>query len=153
MHKPLKLFFLFGFCFILASCTNSRKNEINMYLAASLSNQIESSINNYDDVVNIDSSGSYDLVNKIILGNPNYGYEWPSSSGEKGASTTGGGSAVIFSNAEAKALSYGKKWDTDSQTPWYRYQNPDWFQAWYDDSLSLSKKYDFVIEKIIGGIG
>ena len=39
-----------------------------MYLAASLSNQIESSINNYDDVVNIDSSGSYDLVNKIILG-------------------------------------------------------------------------------------
>ncbi len=68
MHKPLKLFFLFGFCFILASCTNSRKNEINMYLAASLSNQIESSINNYDDVVNIDSSGSYDLVNKIILG-------------------------------------------------------------------------------------
>ena len=39
-----------------------------MYLAASLSNQIESSIKNYDDVVNIDSSGSYDLVNKIILG-------------------------------------------------------------------------------------
>ena len=39
-----------------------------MYLAASLSNQIKSSINNYDDVVNIDSSGSYDLVNKIILG-------------------------------------------------------------------------------------
>ena len=39
-----------------------------MYLAASLLNQIESSIKNYDDVVNIDSSGSYDLVNKIILG-------------------------------------------------------------------------------------
>lgn len=39
-----------------------------MYLAASLLNQIETSIKNYDDVVNIDSSGSYDLVNKIILG-------------------------------------------------------------------------------------
>ena len=68
MYKPFKLFFLFSVCFILVSCTNSKKNEINMYLAASLLNQIESSIKNYDDVVNIDSSGSYDLVNKIILG-------------------------------------------------------------------------------------
>ena len=68
MYKPFKLLFLLSVCFILVSCNNSKKNEINMYLAASLSNQIESSIKNYDDVVNIDSSGSYDLVNKIILG-------------------------------------------------------------------------------------
>ena len=68
MYKTFKLLFLLSVCFILVSCNNSKKNEINMYLAASLSNQIESSIKNYDDVVNIDSSGSYDLVNKIILG-------------------------------------------------------------------------------------
>jgi len=68
MYKSFKLLFLLSVCFILVSCNNSKKNEINMYLAASLSNQIESSIKNYDDVVNIDSSGSYDLVNKIILG-------------------------------------------------------------------------------------
>ena len=107
---------------------------------------ITNTINTYLSVTN-------NNVNKIILGNPYYGYEWPSSSGEKGANTTGTGSAVVFSTAEAKALSYGKKWDNDSQTPWYRYQNPDWFQTWYDDSLSLSKKYDFVISKNLGGIG
>tara|TARA_E500000331_G_scaffold312855_1_gene321107 strand:- start:2335 stop:2970 length:636 start_codon:yes stop_codon:yes gene_type:complete len=39
-----------------------------MYLAASLLSQIENSSKNYDVVVNIDSSGSYDLVNKLILG-------------------------------------------------------------------------------------
>ena len=44
-------------------------------------------------------------------------------------------------------------WDASSQTPWYRFQNPDWIQTWYDDSLSLSKKYDFVNAKNIGGIG
>ena len=81
---------------------------------------------------------------KLILGNPYYGYEWPSNGGDKGASTTNDGTAVIFSTAESKALSYGKLWDSDSQTPWYRYQNPSWFQTWYDDSLSLSNKYDFV---------
>jgi len=68
MYKYFKLLFLFSICFILVSCNNSNNNEINMYLAASLFNQIESSIKDYDDVVNIDSSGSYDLVNKIILG-------------------------------------------------------------------------------------
>tara|TARA_S200000501_G_scaffold369583_1_gene409303 strand:- start:1507 stop:2223 length:717 start_codon:yes stop_codon:yes gene_type:complete len=68
MYKSFKLLFLFSISFIFVSCNNSNKNEINMYLAASLSNQIESSIKNYHGVVNIDSSGSYDLVNKIILG-------------------------------------------------------------------------------------
>ncbi|GIT57317.1 MAG: hypothetical protein Ct9H300mP18_07460 [Candidatus Neomarinimicrobiota bacterium] len=29
----------------------------------------------------------------------------------------------------------------------------NWFQTWYDDSLSLSKKYDFAISKKLGGVG
>ena len=43
--------------------------------------------------------------------------------------------------------------DSESQTPWYKYENPTWFQTWYDDSLSLSKKYDFAISKKLGGVG
>ena len=113
------------------------------------------------------TGGSYNITNtintylsvtdgnrdKIILGVPYYGYSWPSSSGEKGANTTGTGTAEVFSIAESKGLSYGKQWDISSQTPWYKFQNPDWFQTWYDDSLSLSKKYDFIISKDLGGIG
>ena len=68
MYKSFKLIFLLNICFVLFSCNESNENEINMYLAASLSNKIENSIENYNYVVNIDSSGSYDLVNKIILG-------------------------------------------------------------------------------------
>ncbi len=107
---------------------------------------ITNTVNTYLSVTN----NNYD---KLILGNPYYGYEWPSNSGDKGASTTNVGTAVVFSTAESKALSYGKLWDSDSQTPWYRYQNPSWFQTWYDDSLSLSNKYDFVISKKLGGVG
>ena len=54
---------------------------------------------------------------------------------------------------EGNALSYGKLWDESSQTPWYRYQNPNWYQGWYDDSLSLSLKYDFAIENDLLGVG
>ena len=68
MYKYFKLLFLFSIYFILVSCNNNVRHEIDMYLAASLLSQVESSSKNYDDVVNIDSSGSYDLVNKIILG-------------------------------------------------------------------------------------
>ena len=107
---------------------------------------ITNTINTYLSVTN----NNYD---KLILGNPYYGYEWPSSSGDKGANTTGNGTAAIFSVAESKALSYGKLLDSESQTPWYKYENPTWFQTWYDDSLSLSKKYDFAISKKLGGVG
>ena len=109
---------------------------------------------NVTNTVNTYLSITENNANKIILGNPYYGYEWPSVSGEKGAATSGEGLAVLFMEAEAKALSYGKRRDSESESPWYRYQNPAyWNQGWYSDSLSLSKKYDLIIQKDLGGIG
>ncbi|MDC0234974.1 glycosyl hydrolase family 18 protein [Candidatus Marinimicrobia bacterium] len=108
---------------------------------------------NITNTVNTYLSVTGNNANKIILGCPYYGIQWPTSSGDKGANTTDNGSAVIYNDAESKALSYGKIWDSDSETPWYRYQNNGWYQTWYDDSLSLSNKYDFAISKNLGGIG
>ncbi|NOZ03860.1 MAG: T9SS type A sorting domain-containing protein [FCB group bacterium] len=92
-------------------------------------------------------------ADKLILGCPYYGFEWPATGGQAGASTTGSGKALLYSTAEPLALSYGKLWDSNSQTPWYRYQNPGWFQGWYDDSLSLALKYGFAIQKDLQGVG
>ena len=108
---------------------------------------------NVTNTINTYLSVTGNNTSKIILGNPYYGYEWPATSGNKGANTTGTGSAVFFNVAESKALSYGKRWDSDAQVPWYRFENPNWIQGWYDDSLSLSKKYDFIISKNLAGIG
>jgi spore germination protein YaaH len=92
-------------------------------------------------------------ADKLILGCPYYGYEWPATGSQPGAATTGDGTARRYSTAEPLAQSYGKRWDSASQTPWYRYQNPGWFQCWYDDSLSLSRKYTFARERNLQGIG
>ena len=108
---------------------------------------------NITNTVNTYLSATGNNADKIILGCPYYGIQWPASSGDKGANTTDNGSAVIYNDAESKALSYGKIWDSDSETPWYRYQNNGWYQTWYDDSLSLSNKYDFAISKNLGGVG
>ena len=68
MHKYLKIFFLMIILVFNTSCKNSEKDHINLYLAASLLDKVENRLESYQRDVNIDSSGSYDLVNKIILG-------------------------------------------------------------------------------------
>ena len=90
---------------------------------------------------------------KLILGCPYYGFVWPSDSNTPGASTTGTGQAQFYSQMEGSALSFGKLWHQTSQTPWYRYDNDGWHQGWYDDSLSLSLKYDFAVNNNLKGIG
>lgn len=110
---------------------------------------------NITNTVNTYLSATGNNADKIILGVPYYGYQWAANSGNKGAETdnTASGTAVIYSTAESKALSYGKIWDDASETPWYKYQDNGWYQTWYDDSLSLSKKYDFALDKNLGGVG
>ena len=68
MYKYLKIFFLMIILVFNGACKNSEKDHINLYLAASLLDKVENSLESYHVDVNIDSSGSYDLVNKIILG-------------------------------------------------------------------------------------
>jgi len=91
---------------------------------------------------------------KIVLGLPYYGIKWPTSAATRGASTTGSGASITYSGAENEAPSKGKLWDVESQTPWYRYQSGgNWYQAWYDDSLSLSLKYQLARDEDLQGVG
>ena len=92
-------------------------------------------------------------ADKLILGIPYYGFEWPAASYVPGAATTGTGDSKTYSEMEPLALSYGKQWHESSQTPWYYYQDSNWNQGWYDDSLSLSLKYDFALYHDLKGIG
>ena len=90
---------------------------------------------------------------KLILGCPYYGFVWPSTSGIPGTATTGSGESQFYTEMEGSALSFGKTWHESSQTPWYSYENNGWYQGWYDDSLSLSLKYDFALYNDLKGIG
>jgi spore germination protein YaaH len=91
---------------------------------------------------------------KFILGLPWYGYDWPVVSMDKGAATTGKGSAVVYASAKPKALTYGRLWDDLSFTAWYRYTSAGQpHQAWYDDDESLLEKYQLVNLHEFGGIG
>ncbi len=90
---------------------------------------------------------------KIILGLPYYGREWEAVSASPGAATLSSGAVRLYDAAEALAMTYGRIWHGSSQTPYYTYQNPGWYQGWYDDSLSLSIKYDLAIQNDLQGVG
>ena len=68
MNKYIKILLLLCSCLIFVSCSNQNQEDLNIFLAASLSSQVEKLADDYSKNINIDSSGSYDLSNKIILG-------------------------------------------------------------------------------------
>ncbi len=103
------------------------------------------------------SIGSYKSAgadgDKIILGIPYYGYDWPTIDSAIGSSTSGSAAAKIYYYAFQKANNYGRIWDDHSLTPWYRYNNSRWHQCWYDDSVSLDIKYSMVNDSLLQGAG
>ena len=91
---------------------------------------------------------------KLLLGVPWYGYDWPVVSSERKAATTGAGTSRIYTAAEDLSALHGKEFDQATGVPWISYTgSPDWRQLWYDDSLSLSLKYALVQNKKLAGIG
>lgn len=89
---------------------------------------------------------------KLILSVPFFGFEWPTANDTLVAPTLGAGDAIFYSEAYPNAMQYGRLWDQNSQTPWYRYNDGQWHQGWYDDSLSLALKFNYVNQEDLKGI-
>lgn len=91
---------------------------------------------------------------KLLLGVPWYGYDWPVINSSKKAKATGNAAARIFTAAEQLAETYGKLFDQVAKVPWVSYNSPStWRQLWFDDTTSLGLKYNLVNSKNLGGIG
>lgn len=95
---------------------------------------------------------------RLICGVPYYGYDWPVSSSSRMATTTGSGVSRIYTYTKSvtDTISASNYFPSDAQfnVPWYRYiSSGNWRQTWFDDSLSLSKKYDSIKTIGIAGAG
>ncbi len=91
---------------------------------------------------------------QLILGLPWYGRSWEVTSTDMGAATiAGSSSSIVYSAAETNAQAYGKQYNSTAPAAWYNNNNGELRQAWYDDSLSLAKKYTYAKDTGIKGIG
>jgi spore germination protein YaaH len=90
---------------------------------------------------------------KLILGLPYFGYDWPVENDNMYSPTTGIASSRTYSSVQELASIQGSVWDESSNSQWIPYFDDQWRQCWYDDSLSLSGKYAFANNRQLSGIG
>lgn len=91
---------------------------------------------------------------KLLLGVPYYGYDWPVHNNTPRSATNGAGDTVAYTIAKAAAIEHGRNWDAASSSPWYAYSTSSgWRQVWYEDAESLAAKYNFVNAAGLGGVG
>ncbi len=91
---------------------------------------------------------------KIVLGLPLYGYDWPASSCDPYSDTTGSGKARTVSDITNNYESYGVKWDPDGHVPYITYTSSGvCHQIWYENATSLAMKIDYALIHGYGGYG
>jgi spore germination protein YaaH len=97
---------------------------------------------------------------KLLLGVPFYGYDWPTQNDEKG-------SVVVSSPQGPKVSCYARSietaqknnssinFDDESKSVWFSYfdkQHHTWRQVWFENEKSLGLKFDLVNRTNLGGI-
>ncbi len=91
-------------------------------------------------------------LEKITMGIPNYGYDWPLPY-EKGVTR-----ATTIGCVEAVRLAVEKQseilFDTTAMTPYFYYEeNGISHEVWFEDVRSIQAKFDLVQEKGLPGVG
>ena len=92
---------------------------------------------------------------KLLLGLPYYGFDYPTSSSSLYASTTGSGSAKTFSTVMDNDYGYysNSNLDYNSYSNYYVYNNGSWHQCFINNRETLEKRLSLINEYNIGGMG
>jgi spore germination protein YaaH len=89
---------------------------------------------------------------KVILGVPFYGYDWPTTDGTRTAQPTGGERPL--SKGVITASGHPTYWDPSTQTAWTSYQvGTQWHETFFDNATSLALKAQLANSFHIAGLG
>ncbi len=90
---------------------------------------------------------------KILMGTPNYAYDWPLPfvQGKTSATSLGNQEAIELAVKYGVSITY----DEESQSPFFNYTNEDGVEhvVWFDDVRSMNAKLRLIPEFKINGAG
>ena len=102
---------------------------------------------------------------RIVMSVPYFGYEWPVASPDVGALTRGDGLIVTFAPVDSLILpqyrtsaldritQHGVQRDDVSGSPFYMFEDSTGlWQGWFEDDVSLGAKYQFILDRDLGGV-
>ena len=92
-------------------------------------------------------------ADRLLMGVPYYGYDWPVTGDAEGAATTGRATARTYSVVRQELPRWTRRWSETYRNPWVSYESSSWRQLWYDDEESLEDKYQLVRDLGIAGTG
>lgn len=118
----------------------------------------------YDLQTSVDDFLQKIPAEKIVLGVPYYGYDWPVEGQGANAKVSefndnNGGIGVLYYDQIPRMEKDNKitlSWDSQAEVPYYSYYDTDkkvWRQVYYENERSLREKYDFIRSKKIRGVG
>jgi spore germination protein YaaH len=91
-------------------------------------------------------------ANKVILGLPFFGYDWPTTNGTMAAQPAGAPTVVTY--AQEAASGHPIYWDPVTETAWTSYQvGSQWHEAFFENPNSLSVATQLARQNGIAGVG
>ena len=88
---------------------------------------------------------------KILLGIPNYGYDWtlPFEKGNSKAKTLGNIEAIALATEKGSSIQYDKQ----AQSPYFKYWEEGYeHEVWFEDARSMQAKMDLIHKyHLLGG--
>ncbi len=103
---------------------------------------------------------------RLLLGFPLYGYEWPVKGANLRSDTIGEGLITTFVpipaellpdirlNVQDQVKQYGGSYDPVSTSSYYQYRknSGQFFEGWFEDWWSLHQKSNYLVDEKLGGI-
>lgn len=94
---------------------------------------------------------------KILLGLPYYGRQWPVQQQFAPSAATGWGTALTYytvrNNASGHYSSSNKCWEYNSFSPYFSFHSNGWNHCFINDTRSLGKRFDLVNQRHLAGFG
>jgi len=96
-------------------------------------------------------------MEKMLLGIPYYAREWPTASGVAPSFTTANGTAYTWAKIKNNASGHysleNKRFEPNSHSSYFAYNDNGWHQCFVNDIRSLDRRYKMVNRRGMAGIG